>query len=139
MAWILAFVIVITVAGILWRRGLGGRYVKGAFIAAFFIPVFIVPAMAAESISMGPDALEVGSRFWLSPPVCRVELRSLVRVTPLKKAVPQRFLSREDTFWEFTYLDGHTEVLHLSDLFEANQRVVMAALQRRGVRIDSAP
>jgi hypothetical protein len=135
VAWIAVFLVVVTVAGVLWRRGFRHRLVKVAFISAFVIPIVVVPGIATESIFIGAESIDEGSHFWLSGPARRIELRSLVQVTRVKKPIDQRALPREDTFWEFTYSDGHSQELHLSDLFEANQDVVIGALQRRGVRV----
>lgn len=136
VAWILAFMVVVPLTGYLWRRGIGGTFVKGAFVAAFTIPLLIVPGIATESIRVDPDALEVRTGFWFDPTIRRIDLRDVTHVARLLKPVPQRGLPRKDAFWEVRYRDGHGELLHLSDLFQANQEPVVTALRLRGIPVD---
>ncbi len=135
VVWVVAFIVVMPLAGWFWRKKIGGRYAAGVFFASFMVPLLIIPGMAAESIHVAPDALTMRGGIWFAPTVYRISLDHLEAIVNIEEEVAQRKVSRKDAVWEFRYRDREPLRLKLSDLLDANRAPVLEYLRRHGIPI----
>jgi len=131
VAWGVLFAVVMPVAFVLWRKGLGGRYAPGAFIVSFFVPLFVLPGIAMESVHLTEDALSIKTGFWFAPRVESHPLRGLAEIT--EHSVPRRRGGRE-IVWTLRY-GPRSHRLDLPDLLESNRTPFVDVLKRRGIRV----
>ena len=132
-AWVLAFAVLLAVTWLCRRRRIGGNLAHGAFYASFAIPIIIVPGIALESVHASRAELTVRTGLWFSPTVSRIALTDIESITERRKAVRQRGLPRQDTYWRFRYRDGKERSLQLPDLLNAHRAATAAYLERQGI------
>ena len=132
LAWLVAFAILMPLAGWCWRRGFGGNIAPGVFFASFFIPLIVVPGMATESIRVAPDRLSIRTGFWFAPTRYAISLTDLEGVVETIETVSQRGAIRHEVYWQFRYRSRRPSRLDLPDLLVANREPVLQYLRRHG-------
>ena len=132
-AWLLACALLLAVTWFCRRRKVGGNLAHGAFYASFAIPIIIVPGIALESVHASRAELTVRTGLWFSPTVSRIPLSDIESITERRKAVRQRGLPRQETYWRFRYRDGKERSLQLPDLLAAHHAATADDLERQGI------
>lgn len=137
--WICAFLFVMPVSYLLWKRDILGHYAAGFFFASFCVPLIVLPGLAMESITISKTELRTKTGLWFAPTEKTYSLVGLKTIQETSVKRNQRVVSRNDLIWVFEWNSGEKRRLSLSDQLSGCRKEVAEYLQKSGIRVDLLP